>query len=1070
MNCQRCGSVNIADNSFCNSCGAPLDMACSVCNHPNKVGSRFCGRCGARLTPPGARSSRSAENPIPSSKAGAAERKRITVLFADISNSTGLIQDMDPELGVLRLQPVLKAMRDAVDRYEGTVNKTQGDGIMALFGTPKPHEDHAVRGCLAALAMQDAVGRLSDPNISIRVGVHTGEMVFHKVHETYDVLGSSVHLASRMEHMAESGKILLTTDTFAAAKQFVEALPLGPRIVRGLSTPIDVYELTGLKHAPASEYFRHGPRPSPLFGRDSELAALELELRNAKQDQARVVCVVGDAGVGKSRLCFEFGEACRRRDIRVLEARVLEHGGATPFQPVLDLFRDFFGIKSKEPIDVSQGRIVDVLRARGDFSDAIPLLLDFLGIPGLRREVPKLNPETRKLRLLDFVRKLVRSRPGNEVAVILVEDLHWIDSASLDFIETMGDAIVGTKTILLLNCRPGFAGTWTQRSHYRQINLEPLNPEATDKLLQELLGDNPSLRSLRNNIAERARGNPFFLEELVRSVIDRVKFDGQAGAHNLSSEFDPSLLPPTVQAVIAARIDRLDERTKQILQTAAVIGREVPLAILQTVTELPSAEFADVIWQLHRTELLYELPGGDESIHAFRHPLIQEVAYQSLLLSRRRELHAAVARAIESHYKERLNERAGLLAFHFEHAGQMLKAAQHYMGAAVWVGASNSGQALQYWKKIRTLLNSEPPGPGTNYLRMMANGQIMNSGWREGMSADEAKIYFEEARDQAISAGDVRANALIVGAYGRFLGASGSADEYVTKIQQAKTIAAETNNASVKVMLTAGLCHALRLSGRMSQALLVNIEATDHAHEIGKADREMLGFDIGPWLTAMRGQTLVMLGRGDEARPYLDRVIQMDPANVDAIHHAVPSFGYMDLAWARTDTSLAELHAKRILALAEKSGIPYLLTYGRAYRGLYRVIAGSLDEGIDELAKALSYARERRAGLENEGRILADIANAHRLKGDLAAAQHWAVEAIGIASARHNRVPQCFARIVLAETLAEPSAVERELNAAERLLEETGARIYEPMIDTVRSKLSDTGRSLENFDNSRRVS
>ena len=648
MNCRRCGRANSADNAYCNACGASLDTSCSACNHLNRANSRFCGRCGAPLTPSAIEPGQSPAESLFSTNGVAGERKRITVLFADISNSTSLIQNMDPELGVERLQPALNLMRDAVDRYEGIVNKTQGDGVMALFGTPTPHEDHAVRGCLAALAMQDAAARLGDPNLSIRVGLHTGEMVFHNIHRTYDVMGSNVHLASRMEQMAESGKILLSTDTFAAAKQFVEAKPLGPQIVRGLSTPVEVFELTGLKHAPASEYFRHGPRPSPLSGRKSELDALEAELRNAMQSKAPVVGVVGEAGLGKSRLCFEFGEACRRRDVRVREARVLEHGGATPFQPVLDLMRDFFGIKAKEPISVSQGRVAEMLLTRGDFSDALPLLLEFLGIPDPARKVPKLNPDTRKLRLLDFIRKLVRSRPDDEVVVILLEDLHWIDAASLEFIEAMVDAIVGTKTLLLLNFRPGFAAPWMQRSHYRQINLAPLEPAAAEKLLDDLLGDDPSLTSLRDNIAERARGNPFFLEELVRTVVDRGKFDGRAGAYNLKCDFDPSLLPPTVQAVIAARIDRLGEYTKQILQTAAVIGREVPLVVLKTVTGLSSAEFADVILQLHRTELLYELAGIDQGVHAFRHPLIQEVAYQSLLHSRRRELHAAVAQAIEN--------------------------------------------------------------------------------------------------------------------------------------------------------------------------------------------------------------------------------------------------------------------------------------------------------------------------------------------------------------------------------------------------------------------------------------
>jgi class 3 adenylate cyclase/tetratricopeptide (TPR) repeat protein len=1066
MQCPRCSGDNSATSSFCDACGAPLNRTCAACGHINRAGSRFCGQCGARFTPSAAEVSQSSVDLLPSSDVGVEERKHVTVLFADISNSTSLIQDMDPELGMLRLQPVLNSMKEAVDRYEGIVSKMQGDGIMALFGTPKPHEDHAVRGCLAGLAMQDAVTRLADPSLNIRVGLHTGEVVFHNRHHTYDVTGANVHLASRMEHMAEKGKILLTADTFAAAKQFIDAKSLGPQVVRGVSRPVEVFELTELKHAPASEYFRRGPRPSPLSGRKNELAALELELVSVMQDEARVVGMVGEAGLGKSRLCFEFGEACRRRNIRVLEARVLEHGGATPFQPVLDLLRDFFGIKSKEPVTVSQQRVIDLLRSRGDFNDTLPLLLEFLGIPDPARKVPKLHPDTRKLRLLHFIRQLVRSRPRDEIVVVLVEDLHWIDLASLDFIEALADAIIGTKTLLLLNFRPGFSAPWMQFSHYRQIGLAPLRPTAANQLLHDLLGDDTSLVSLRKNIAERAQGNPFFMEELVRAVVDRGNFEGQAGAYHLKDDFAAFPLPATVQAVIAARIDRLGEPTKQILQTAAVIGREVPLTILERVTGLAAPAVAEIALRLRRAELLYELPPFDQGVLAFRHPLIQEVAYQSLLHSRRRELHAAAAQAIETHFKDRVQERAGLLAFHFEQAGQSLKAAQYYMGAAVWVGANDSGQALRHWKKIRELLIKEPPAQATNYLRMMANGQIVNFGWREGMSADEGQIYFEEARRLALAASDGRANALIHAAYGRILAASGSADEYVAKIREAEALATGSKDASLQVTLKAVLCHALRLAGRMSEALHVNIEATDHANDIGKFDRQMLGFDIEPWLTAMRGQTLVMLGRGDEARPYLDRILQMEEGNIDAIHHAVPSFGYMDLAWATCDTVLAERHANRLSALAASSGIPYLQAYSKAYQGLLQVIAGRLDAAIDQLASAVAFARERGAGLENEARILADLANAYRLKGDLDSAQRSAVEAIEVATARHARAPECLARLVLAEArgasvaVSDRSAADGEVNAVERLVQETGAMIYNPIIESLKLRLAKTGEPL----------
>ena len=502
------------------------------------------------------------------------------------------------------------------------------------------------------------------------------------------------------------------------------------------------------------------------------------------------------------------------------------------------------------------------------------MLLDFLGLSDPAHPAPKLDSAARKERLLNFVRQMLHSRPRDEVVLVLIEDLHWIDAASEEFIAAMVDAIVGTKTLFLLNFRPGLMAPWMQRSHYRQITLAPLDSEEAAKLLRDLLGDDPSTALLARNIAERAQGNPFFLEELVHSLVERGDFEGQRGAYRLKGGIDTIPLPVNVQAVLSARIDRLAEPSRQLLQTASVIGREVPLPILEKVAGLSSEDLAQVLSQLRQTELLYELPPFEQGIHAFRHPLIQEVAYQSLLQHRRRELHGVVARAMQSHFKSRLDEHAGLLAHHLERSGDALQAAQANMRAAIWVGANDASQALRSWKKVHELLLPLSPDRTVDYLRMMASGQIMNFGWREGISPQDARSYFEEAKKLALASGDMRANALIHATYGRILGASGSADEYVDKIREAEAVAGESIDASLRVTLKAVLCHALRLSGRMIDALVANTEALEHVGEIGKFDRQMLGFDIEPWLIALRGQTLVMLGRGDEARPYLDRVIR----------------------------------------------------------------------------------------------------------------------------------------------------------------------------------------------------
>lgn len=601
---------------------------------------------------------------------------------------------------------------------------------------------------------------------------------------------------------------------------------------------------------------------------------------------------------------------------------------------------------------------------------------------------------------------------------------------------------------------------WMQRSHYRQISLTPLESRETGALLRDLLGDDPSLALLSRNIAERAQGNPFFLEELVHSLVERGDFEGDRGAYRLKGGIEAIPLPTTVQAVLSARIDRLAEPSRRILQTAAVIGREVPLAILEQVTGLPSNELAQELWRLRQTELLYELPPFEQGLHAFRHPLIQEVSYQSLLHQRRRELHGAVARAMEVYFKSRLDEHAGLLAYHLEQSGQALQAAQANVRAAIWVGANDPSQALRTWKKVRELLLPLPPDRTVDYLRMMASGQIVNFSWREGISPEHAKGYFEEAKKLALASGNIRENALIHVVYGRILGASASADEYVDKIREAEALAGGSVDASLQVTLNAVLCHALRLSGRMIDALDVNTEALDHVHEFGKFDRQMFGFDIEPWLIAMRGQTLVMLGRGDEARPYLDRVIEMDSTHLDAITHVIPHLAYVDLAWASDDAQLAERHAERAFSIAMQRGVPYLRVYAQACRGLSHIVAGRLDEAIKDFVDALGFARRRKAGLESEARILADLANAYRLRGDFASAMSVAAEAITISIVRHTRVPECLARIVNATALcasadaSKKAEAEQELKRAEELVQDTGVVIFAPLIHAARANLA----------------
>jgi len=1050
MLCRYCDSDNSATNAFCDTCGKPFGVACAACGHLNRATSRFCGNCSAPLNPTALRRPAVDEAlRVLSAKGG--ERRQLTMIFADISNSTALIDQADPEDVARRMLPAIDAMRRAVENYGGIVNKVQGDGVMALFGAPISHEDHAVRACAAALDIQLSVAALDDPSLKVRVGLNTGEVVVQAVenslYQTYDVAGTAAHLASRMEQMAEPGEILLTAETAAAARQFIETTSLGPRPVRGLSQPVNVLRLLRLRHAPASVIFRSQPRLSPLIGRAAQLEMLEAELASAANGEAHVLGVVGEAGSGKSRLCFEFAERCRDRDIRVYEARVRAHGHATPYQPVLELLRDYLGVEATLPLVEARQRVASVISRLPVAGDTLPLVLGFIGLDDPARPAPNVDPAVRRVRLTEFIRSIVRSGQDKKPVVVLVEDLHWIDAASEQFVDDMVDAVVGTRTLLLFNFRHGYAAPWVQRSHYRQINLAPLDRNETNDLLGDLLGKDSSLALISRHIAERAQGNPFFIEELVRTLLERGHFEGEPGAYRLVGGIEAIPLPTTIDSLLSARIDHLDESARQVLQYAAVIGREVPVAILESVTDWPPVDLRKALARLRRAELLREVPLEEAGLHAFCHPLIQEVCYRGLLRESRRKIHADVARVIKRQFTERQPERASLLAYHLEEARWSMEAAQAYIRAAIWLGAHDASQALRIWKKVHQLLSTQPVSDSTDFLRMQACLQIMGFGWREGMPAEEAQHWFEEARQLALATNNLRANAWIHAAYGRSLAVRGSADEYVSRSREALALADKAKDRSVEAMLKAVLSQAVRLAGHLEEALKLNIEASGHVHEISEFDKQLFGFQVEHWLTVMRAQILVSLGRLDEARSYLSGMLQtdIDPNDI-TLHLAHVTF--VDLACAQDDASLANFHAERAMTMASNSGSPYVYVNALACRGVSQLVSGRFEAAADDLEKALSFARWRKAGLESEARILADLANAYRLKGDLSRAEDTAAEAIEVASARAARVPECLARIVRADVLlraGDSDRAEMEMRNVRALIEETGARIYEPL-------------------------
>ena len=477
----------------------------------------------------------------------------------------------------------------AVHRYEGTVNQVMGDGIMALFGAPIAHEDHAVRACYAALAMQEAIRRYSEEvrrghgiEVQIRVGLNSGEVVVRAIgndlHMDYSAIGQTTHLAARMEQLAPPGSIRLTADTLRLAEGWVQVTPLGPVPVKGLSAPVEVCELVGAGPARTRLQAFAARGLTPFVGRQAELAALHQALEQAEAGHGQVVAVIGEPGVGKTRLFHEFTHASRTQGWLLLESSSTSYGKATPYLPVIDLLKAYFQIEDRDDgrrmREKLTGRLLTLDPALGP---TLPAFLALLEVPVEDPAWQALDPAQRRQRTLDALKRLLLRESQVQPLLLVFENLHWIDAETQVFLDGLVESLPAARLLLLVNYRPEYQHGWRNKTYYTQLRLDPLPPASAETLLHSLLGDDAGLEPLKQRLIERTQGNPFFLEESVRTLVETQVLVGDQGAYRLARALPSIQVPATVQAVLAARIDRLPPEEKQLLQTAAVIGTEVPL-------------------------------------------------------------------------------------------------------------------------------------------------------------------------------------------------------------------------------------------------------------------------------------------------------------------------------------------------------------------------------------------------------------------------------------------------------------------------------------------------------------
>jgi len=731
MQCPRCRHDNPPQSKFCAGCGARLSTACGGCGGELPLGAKFCNQCGrpsgqpdtdARFGSPEAYTPKHlAERILTSKSALDGERKQVTVLFADLKGSMELLADRDPEEARKLLDPVLDKMMEAVHHYEGTVNQVMGDGIMALFGAPLAHEDHAVRACYAALRMQEAIRRYTEEarrahgvEVRIRVGLNSGEVVVRSIGNDlrmdYTAVGQTTHLAARMEQLAVPGTIRLTADTLGLAEGYVDVKPLGPVPVKGLPNPVLVYELAGAGPARTRLQASRARGLTRFVGRDPEMEQLRLAAEAAQRGRGQVVAVVGEPGVGKSRLYYEFIHSHRSHGWLTIESGSVSYGKATAFLPLADLFRSYFKIESRDDIRSVRAKATGNLLALDDaLKDAVPPVLSLLD--ALPEDSPflSLQPSERRRQTLVAVKRVLLRESQVQPLLLVFEDLHWIDGETQAFLDSLLESVPAAPILLAVNYRPEYQHSWGSKTFYRQLRIDPLPPESAQDLLEGLLGSDSSLIPLKPLLIERTEGNPLYLEECVRTLVETGALAGARGAHQLVRGLDSVRVPATVQAILAARIDRLDGAHKRLLQAAAVVGMDVPYAVLRAIAETGDDELRRGLAQLQTAEFLYEARLFPELEYSFKHALTHEVAYGSVLQDRRSALHAAIVEAIERLYAERLSEQVELLAHHALRSGVPAKAVRFLRQAGEKaIARSANREAVGFFEEALGLLGGMP--------------------------------------------------------------------------------------------------------------------------------------------------------------------------------------------------------------------------------------------------------------------------------------------------------------------------------------------------------------------------
>jgi class 3 adenylate cyclase/tetratricopeptide (TPR) repeat protein len=985
-------------------CGTTLTRVCAACRFTNEPAAEFCGGCGARLettspatvlTPDSYTPKHLADKILTSKAALEGERKQVTVLFADVVESSRLAGRLDPEAMHEVMDRVLRLMAGAVHRYEGTVNQFLGDGLMALFGAPLALEDHALRAVRAALAIQETIAGLGAElirehgvEVHVRVGLNTGPVVVGRIGDDlrmdYTAIGDTTHLAARMQQAAEPGAILAAEGTHRLVEGHVVSEGLGAVAVKGRSGPVVAHRIVRERRRTRLQVgAEHGL--TALVGRRRELDLMRERFEQARDGRGQIVGIVGEPGVGKSRLAHELRASLQDQPVVVLEGACVAYAQATPYTPIAAILRASFGVDDgDDPLQIEEKLRQGILRADPALLETAPSLRELVGLPA-DAAAAALDPKARRQRTFEAIRALTMAASRRRPHVVIVEDLHWIDPTSEDYLAFAADSLAAMPVLLVTTSRPGHAARWADRAFFTQIALDVLDERGTAEVLAARLGTRELPAGLARLVHAKAEGNPLFVEEISRSLMERgllVRTNGGmtwVGAPVVE-------LPATGQDIIRARIDQLPEPVKRTLQTAAVIGRQFSSRLLARVAEVPD-ELDGHLDMLRRLELVRETRFVPDVEYTFKHALIQDVAYEMLLVRRRRALHVAVGRAIEELEAARLPEMVDVLAHHFASGEERGKALAYLIQAgdraATAFGSTEAGRCYQQALALVDDSDAE--------LRLSLLHRLVESHFY-GFDPDTNLRHARQGLELALRLGDRRramAMHLLIG--GIYIGGNWDGareDEGLEHLEAAAAIAEDDPDSVSKGLIYQRTAH-----------LYLHRAQPATAADWARRGREVFA-RIGAPIGTCHGTALSFLGHIDEGAAYNEANWETVRTSGNLLVIAIVSHELgLTFAFARHPARTISCGERALPAvLGAREANPHFESIVRRPLALAYTLAGRLPEAAQECARLESITATTWAGCPWEDAAAPGFF--HLRAGELEAARRVTDYTLGIMTER----------------------------------------------------------------------